>query len=480
MRAKTSASYGLIIFLVFLIVVAATFAVVFYMNNAKLEQEARVATKNLQDLGSPADVNEFKSPTRFGSPELYAGKRPLRAAIDDIDKLRFSIAGNNAGAGTPASILTDPDGGLIPLKVTAAGFPKDQSLFDTIDQLMNQRSQNETRAKTAEANLAAAQVSGSSERTNYENERAAWRQATKTLEDEKAQLTDQAQQEEKSHKDDVAKYEAQIDAAQRDRADADRKNAVALKQKDDDIVRLKGEAERYKAQLAIFKPKSPADLSNEPDGRIIRVEENSDVVYINLGSAEHISRGLTFAVYDPKYNISVGPDGPGHEKASLEVIDIGEHESTGRLTHVESGQSVNVGDTIANPVYHSDRARKFHFYVYGEFDLDGDGITTPGEREQLIRLIQNWGGVIDDQLTSQTDFLVAGALPGSSTRVFDPGSDEDKAREAARTAEQQVYSDLVAKARDYSIPVLNSNRFLAMIGYYNTTVVHPPFYRVSK
>jgi hypothetical protein len=118
--------------------------------------------------------------------------------------------------------------------------------------------------------------------------------------------------------------------------------------------------------------------------------------------------------------------------------------------------------------------------VYGEFDLDGDGITTPGEREQLIRLIQNWGGVIDDQLTSQTDFLVAGALPGSSTRVFDPGSDEDKAREAARTAEQQVYSDLVAKARDYSIPVLNSNRFLAMIGYYNTTVVHPPFYRVSK
>jgi hypothetical protein len=479
-RAKTSASYGLIIFLIFLIVVAITFAVVFYSNNAKLEQETALARKTIGELGTPGDVTEFKSPTRFGAKELYPGKTPLRAAMTDVDKLRSSIAGNASASGTPASVLTDPDGGLITLKVAAAGFPKEQSLFDTIDQLLNQRSQNETRAKTAEANLASAQAAATGERTNYETDRTAWRQATQKLEEEKAQLTAQAQQAEKDHKDDVTKYESQIDTAQRDLADAARKNAVALKQKDDEITRISAEMARYKAQLAQFKPKNPADLSNERDGNVIRVEQNSDVVYINLGNAEHVSRGLTFAIYDPKYNISVGAEGPGHEKASLEVIDIGEHESTARVTHVEPGQAVNVGDVIANPVYHADRARKFHFFVYGDFDLDGDGTSTPGERQQLIRLIQNWGGVIDDQLTTQTDFLVVGALPGSSTRVFDPGSEEDKALEQKRNNEQKVYGDLVAKARDYSIPVLNSNRFLAMIGYYNTTVVHPALFRAPK
>ena len=39
--------------------------------------------------------------------------------------------------------------------------------------------------------------------------------------------------------------------------------------------------------------------------------------------------------------------------------------------------------------------------------------------------------------------------------------------------EQARYDELIVSARRLAIPVLNANRFLAMIGYYNTTIVRP-------
>lgn len=476
-RPKTSStSYGSIIFLAFLLVIAIAVAVIFYKKNEELDKTAKTAQANLRSLGSDTDVNEFKSPTRFG--DKLQEKKLLRNAMDQVDLLRSKIAGAAAGTAVPATVLTDPDG-LIDSKLAGVGY-KDQTLFSAIDGLATQRSQNESRAKAAEANLAAAQTAATNERQRYETERDAWRKTLQTLQQEKDQLVAQVQGEEKAHKDDVAKYESQIDAAQKSLGDAQRENAVKLKQKDDEVARRQNEVDRLKIQIAGLKPKNPADLSNEPDGRVIRTDSNSDIVFVNVGTADHAMRGLTFAVYEPGQAINVGNDAAGHEKASLELIEIAEHESMARVTHTEKGQYVKINDIIANPVFHSDRNRKFHFFVAGDFDLDGDGIPTPAERDQLIRLIQNWGGVIDDQLTTQTDFLVLGAPPSSSTHVFDTGTDEDKARLQNRAAEQKTYNDLIARAHDFSIPVLNSNRFLAMIGYYNTTTVHPPLFRTPK
>ena len=40
-----------------------------------------------------------------------------------------------------------------------------------------------------------------------------------------------------------------------------------------------------------------------------------------------------------------------------------------------------------------------------------------------------------------------------------------------REQQQKQYDELVVEAKRLSIPVLNANRFLSMIGYYSTTVV---------
>ena len=42
-----------------------------------------------------------------------------------------------------------------------------------------------------------------------------------------------------------------------------------------------------------------------------------------------------------------------------------------------------------------------------------------------------------------------------------------KARYDAAVAESEAYAQISAKAREYRIPILNQNRFLYLIGYYN-------------
>ncbi len=484
-RTKTSGNLGAIIFLVFLVVVAAAIAIFFYMKVEKLELGRRQADAKVNNLGSKLDVDAFIQPAHFGEKP----NKPLREAINEVDAMRSKIdAGdpaNNRDVPTSA-LLTDPDG-LISAKLNSIDekFAKLQlpatkhlSLFSGIDDLMAQLDKMNDRAKAAETQLAAAQTTNTDERTHYENERDAWRKSLAQVQVDKDQLTKQVQDEEKAHKDDIAKYEADKDTQVKTQADVERTAAVKIKKLEDEITRLNGRITQLQVQISQFKPKNPVDLSNEPDGRIIRVDKDSDVAYVNIGSAERATRGLTFAVYDPKYNINtVTADGQSHEKAFLELIEVGEHETMARITHTNKDQPVVVGDVIANPVYHLDKTRKFHFFVYGEFDIDGDGVPTPAERDQLIRLIQNWGGIVDDQFTTQTDFLILGGIPGSSTHVFETGTDEDKARDQKRAEDQKYYADLVGKAHDWSIPVLNTNRFLTMIGYFNTSTVQRPLFR---
>jgi len=508
-RAKTSASYGVIIFLVFLLVVVAAIAVMFYMKTEKLETTAVVARKALDKLGTDADVAAVKSAARFGGNKDIL---PLREALNEVDTLRTKIAGGGPGAGTdvPAVPLV-PD--MVEDKLSKLGLSKDQSLLGALDTLVTARDQAETRAKTAEANLATAQGSNTSDRGNYDTERAAWQKSLQQLGQEKDQLTTQVQAAQKEHKDAITTYEGKIDKLETEKADLERKKAEALKKKEEEIAAKQEEVLKYKAQLAIFKPKNPADISNETDGRIIRVAPNSDIVYVNVGSADHATRGLTFAVYDPKFNISdfTIDDASGekryHEKASLELVEVSTHESMARITHTEKDQAVAVGDAIANPVFHADRSRKFHFFIYGKFDLSGDNGYTPSERDQLERMIRNWNGIIDEELSPQTDFLVLGLLPSTPVTikgidptmdwykaydniyhtdakghrdVLDPENPEDKLTIEKLKGEFKTVTDYIAKAHDFSIPVLNSNRFLAMIGYYNTTVIQHPLFRAAQ
>lgn len=156
-----------------------------------------------------------------------------------------------------------------------------------------------------------------------------------------------------------------------------------------------------------------------------------------------------------------------------------------RVVRSSFGRPILVQDPIANLIY--DKQRKFNFYVLGDFDLDGDGKATLSDREQVIDLIERWGGVVvksEDRkrrlgaaigleaaeanvLPLDTDFVLLGKEPplsaASQGEVTDP---TEKARIENLKLVYDQYSRIRSEAKALGIPVLNQNRFLALIGYY--------------
>jgi hypothetical protein len=218
----------------------------------------------------------------------------------------------------------------------------------------------------------------------------------------------------------------------------------------------------------------------EADGRVIRAAGTTGSVYISLGKKDRVMPGMTFTVYDPRLGVRWTDDDTAMGNGSIEVIEVKDDSAICRITRTTKNRAIQTNDLIANLVYHNERDRKFRFVVFGNFDLDGDGVFTTTERDRLITLIQAWGGQVDDDVTAQTDFLVLGdkpQIPPTSILTTEPATEpaptnvEPGGIIDTRTKEQAKYEELIISARRLAIPVLNQNRFLFMIGYYNTTVV---------
>lgn len=207
----------------------------------------------------------------------------------------------------------------------------------------------------------------------------------------------------------------------------------------------------------------------QADGRVIRVP-GSGYVFIDLGTADHVTQGLTFEVYDrgegipplgdPTTNLNL-PIG----KASLEVISVLPTGSECRIIRQSPGTAIAEGDLIANLVF--DKNTKYNFVVFGNFDLDQNGVATAADAEVMKRLITGWGGRVVPEINVDTDFVVLGKEP---TVPEKPKENDPIALAAYDKAEKEAeeYASISLRAREYRMPILNQNRFLYMVGYYES------------
>lgn len=243
--------------------------------------------------------------------------------------------------------------------------------------------------------------------------------------------------------------------------------------KDAEVTKIKAEHDKVVKRLAQLRPTEIAKaMWRKPDGKIIQVNPGG-VVYINRGLGEQITAGMTFQIYDKGEGIPRVGDIRNTEeelppgKGSLEVVRVSQGSSECRLIKMAPGQQPAEGDLIANVVY--EPTAKFKFHVYGNFDLDQNGIATPQEADIVKRLIVQWGGQITDRIAIETDFVVMGKEPVVPVRTkeqleADPIEkfNQEKALEALKK-----YQDVQNEALGLHIPVLNQNRFLYMVGFYD-------------
>ncbi|HEY8667907.1 MAG TPA: hypothetical protein VIL86_14685 [Tepidisphaeraceae bacterium] len=252
----------------------------------------------------------------------------------------------------------------------------------------------------------------------------------------------------------------------------------AINKKDQEIATVKQQADKLKKERDLIAAKLDKQRLpvGEPmvravDGHIVRLAGNG-IVFIDRGQGQQIVAGLTFEVYDKNEGVPPLGEGTSNDnlpvgKASIEVIHVGANSSECRIVKQQKGTAISEGDLIVNLIY--DPNTKYNFVVYGAFDLDQNGIPDPRDADVIKRLVTQWGGKMQEDVTPSTDFLVVGDEP----KVFEVTKKELeddpilKAKHDKAEADLAAYQAMVQKARDLHVPVLNQNRFLYFIGYYD-------------
>lgn len=220
---------------------------------------------------------------------------------------------------------------------------------------------------------------------------------------------------------------------------------------------------RAQEELRKIKPAPDREVAAfKPDGKIILINEQAKVVHLNIGSQDHVYRGLTFSVYDR--NTSVTKDGKG--KAEVEVFDVAKNYSAARIIRSEINRPILEGDIVANLIWDSSKVNEF--VIAGDFDLDNDGDINGEAINRIKALIEKWGGKVADTVSTDTDFLVLGSPP---TVLKKPTPEEmeidptamQKYNDSARRLER--YKDVQSRAEALWVPVFTYERFLYLIGY---------------
>lgn len=128
------------------------------------------------------------------------------------------------------------------------------------------------------------------------------------------------------------------------------------------------------------------------DGQIMQASGSDGYVVINRGQANNLRKGTRFVVYNRRGGKTV-------IKGTIEVTRVEEQISTARILKESDGNDPLLAkDSIANPVYDPDKIKGFA--------ISGDFVHY--SKDELRRFIEESGGRFDNELSVNTDYLVAG------------------------------------------------------------------------
>ena len=325
----------------------------------------------------------------------------------------------------------------------------------------------------------------------YNKSVADLRDANAQLATAKADITKQAA----DHDDELKKQQAASDAALATAQQAATKNDAAMAQMQADekaaadkaladqtqasndlnnanqqVTKLTAQVRAAQDRLAGRRADVINPIVRQVDAKIVRVP-NNEVCYINLGYGDQVTPGLTFEVYDKAEGVPAIPDNASGDeqlpvgKASIEITHVGTTSSECRIVKISPGAVISEGDVIENLVY--DPHVKYNFYVFGKFDLANNGRPNDPDADVIKRLITQWGGKLTDKVNVDTDFVVLGSEPVLPNFSKDELTAENQDKLDKAIAAQNQYNDIKAQAQELHIPIMNQNRFLYYVGFYD-------------
>jgi hypothetical protein len=482
-RSTTGLIVALVVFVI-LFVTSAIFAMSYY-NQLKLAgnkyDDLKLTYAGIIPEGSinGQTVTDLKAAKAENPPKF--GITSNDALIDVVTKQRDALiavimgttgsntAGSTVDAAMKALTTAQADAKAAGLNVDLA--PSSPNLLGVIGSLEVTAATAAEKAKSFQASYAAEQEAHRNDMATISSSAKGYQTAASDMETNQ-KATDATLNSSVDASKAAAQKVADDEAAQaKQLADLTAKSAS-------DATAFQAQIKKDEALIAVLQAKlgnrrmeTSQSIVTQVDGKIIRAA-GKDVCYINLGQGQQISPGLTFEVYDRASGVPPIPPNTGGDdhlpvgKASIEVTKVGETSSECRVVHLEPGAVLTEGDVIANLVY--DPNVKFKFFVYGDFDMSQSGRPSPADADVIRRLITQWGGELTDKINVDTDFVVLGAEPQLPTFTKDELQDPlnqqklDKAQAAL-----DDYSNKRQTAIDYHIPIMNQNRFLYYVGFYD-------------
>jgi hypothetical protein len=222
-------------------------------------------------------------------------------------------------------------------------------------------------------------------------------------------------------------------------------------------------------------------LWDRPRGEIVRVDEKERRVYINKGSADGITKGLTFNVFGPSWDGRA--EGP--LKGTIEVMRVEPRTSMARITSVydAQGNEVSLNDpSPAKILREGGNAWKEKDLIFnlawgarvavaGVVDFGGQGAESPAAQhddlQHFLRVVESQGVKVDayvdprdgqrkGELGAKTAYLIVGhpAVAGKG----------GGAAERAKAVNEQL-TKLRKEAVERGLFMISPENFLNVVGY---------------
>jgi hypothetical protein len=461
-----STLYALIAF-VALFIIAASAAVIYYLKSEEYRGLADAAQKSKREFATDAETQKIGAIVGSEQP----GKSRLKAMTDYLDKAIGLVIPGGAGD-TSAEVKVNDAAAKV--KEMIAAVAKQNPEMNDVDpnsallQITSKLNAELKNTKTAEAavrgQLADVQAQfDDAKKVSMEKERDLLAEKDKLqgqFDKVRAGYDELKALLEKKSDEQVKDLYAKLDQERTGREEMNKqllKSKAELQTAQDRIQRILKES-----VWPIQPPPDTMVKAFEPDGKIILVDDQSKTVNINLGSSDHVYRGLTFAVYDRSQPIP--SDGKG--KAEIEVYNVGDSFSAARIIRSDKKNPIVVDDVIGNLIWSPTKSNTF--VVVGDFDLNGDGTHDEDAAAKIRILIEKWGGKVADTVTVNTDYVILGTPPDVLSKpTMQEVERYPNAMEKYERALQQAakYKDIQNQAQVLSIPILNQERFLYFIGY---------------
>lgn len=132
------------------------------------------------------------------------------------------------------------------------------------------------------------------------------------------------------------------------------------------------------------------------DGGVVFADPRARTVYINLGTPHKIIRGLKMDVFRADVK------GSKTLKGRIEVQKVMDTVSMSKVLEQNEMEPIGAGDVVVNPIFQPDQP--VHIVFAGEFASTSNA--------NLQKMVEQIGGVVEEEVTAKTSFVVVGDKKG--------------------------------------------------------------------